>query len=244
MPRIAITGASSGIGEATAVLFAERGWTVDAGARRFDRLEKLAAKYKTLRPLRLDVTDAESVARFAEAVGAPDVLVNNAGGALGLDRLDRGDFEDWRGMIESNVLGLLRVTRDVLPAMIGRGSGHVVNMGSVAGEQVYEGGGVYCAAKHAVRAITKTLRLELNGTPIRVTELLPGMVETEFALVRLRDAGKAKNVYRGMTPLVARDIAECVWFAVSRPPHVTIEEMVIMPTDQATVYRVHRREST
>jgi serine 3-dehydrogenase len=171
-----------------------------------------------------------------------DALFNNAGLALGVDHVAKGVISDWQVMLDTNVTGLLRVTRAFLPKMIEANHGHVINMGSIASHVVYEGGSVYCATKHAVRAITKTLRLELNGTPIRVSLIDPGMVETDFSLVRFKDdAERAKNVYKGVTPLTARDIAECVWFTAARPPHVNIEEIVVMPVDQAAPHKVNRK---
>lgn len=250
---IVITGASAGIGEETAILFAERGWHVILGARRLDRLQELSKKIQSQTPsakvtiLELDVLNAESVKTFAEKSlvacgGKLNVLFNNAGLALGVDHISTGAMDDWQGMLDTNVTGLLRVTREFLPKMIANGLGHVINMGSIAGHVVYEGGGVYCASKHAVRAITKTMRLELNGTPIRVSSIDPGMVETDFSKVRFKnDSERAEKVYKGVTPLDGRDIAECVWFAASRPAHVNIEEIMVMPVDQAAPHKINRK---
>jgi NADP-dependent 3-hydroxy acid dehydrogenase YdfG len=248
---IVITGASAGIGEETALLFAEKGWRVVIAARRVDRLENLARrlvekKASEVIVLKLDVTDDQSVKAFAaktlEASGGQvDVLFNNAGLALGVDHVASGSVSDWQTMIDTNVTGLLRVTREFLPTMKAKNHGHIVNMGSIASTLVYEGGSVYCATKHAVRAITKTLRLELSGTPIRVSLIDPGMVETDFSVVRFnQDQERAKTVYKGLKPLSARDIAECVWFTVDRPAHVNIEEIVLMPIAQAAPHKVSR----
>jgi 3-hydroxy acid dehydrogenase / malonic semialdehyde reductase len=248
---IVITGASAGIGEETAKLFAEKGWRVIVAARRLERLEDLA---KNLRQktsvdvvtLKLDVTDEQSVREFsAKALtacdGKVDVLFNNAGLALGVDHVATGEMSDWQTMIDTNVTGLLRVTRVFLPSMKSKNCGHIINMGSIASTTVYEGGSVYCATKHAVRAITKTLRLELNGTPIRVSLIDPGMVETDFSMVRFRaDQERAENVYKGLTPLTAFDIAECIWFMAERPAHVNIDEIVLMPVAQAAPHKVTR----
>lgn len=241
--RVAVvTGASSGIGEATARRLAAEGFRVVGAARRIDRLEKLAEETGVI-PFRLDVTDEESVAQLAEAVPDCAVLVNNAGGALGLDPVAQTDTAKWQWMYDVNVLGSVRVTKALLPALIASGNGHVVNITSIAGLLVYEGGAGYTAAKHAQHAMSETLRLELNGQPVRVTEIAPGMVKTEeFSLVRFEgDAAKAEATYRGVdAPLVAEDIADCVAFAVTRPPHVDIDLMVIKPVAQAAPYKVHR----
>jgi NADP-dependent 3-hydroxy acid dehydrogenase YdfG len=237
-----VTGASSGIGEATARRLAAEGFRVVAAARRIDRLEKLAAE-TGVTPLRLDVTDEDSVAELAAAVPDCAVLVNNAGGALGLDPVAQSDTEKWQWMFDVNVLGSVRMTKALLPALIASGNGHVVNITSIAGLLVYEGGAGYTAAKHAQHALTETMRLELNGLPVRVTEIAPGMVRTEeFSLVRFDgDAQKAEATYRGVdAPLVAEDIADCVAFAVTRPAHVDIDLMVIKPVAQAAPHKVHR----
>lgn len=245
---IVITGASSGIGAATARAFARIGWQVVAGARRVDKLQELALEFKDTQfhSIPLDVCERQSVANFASEISKKfpdgiDVLVNNAGLAIGTDRLSDGNEEDSDQVMETNVMGLLRVTRALLPRMIEHQKGHIINMGSIAGFLVYEGGGVYCASKHAVRAITKTLRLELNGTPIRVTSIDPGMVETEFSNIRFNDPEKAKSVYKGMTPLTGEDIADCILWSVLRPAHVNIDEIVVMPVDQAAPHKVNRK---
>jgi len=245
-----VTGASSGIGEATAKALAAAGYRVFLGARRLDRLQAVAASIAAVagRPpataLPLDVSQTESVAAFAAKLPAKiHLLVNNAGGALGVDRIEDAKDDRWETMWESNVMGVLRMTRALLPALLASGDGHVVNVGSIAGFETYVGGAGYTAAKHAVRAFTRTLRLELLGKPVRVTEVAPGLAETEFALVRFGgDAEKAKSVYRGMEPLVAVDIADCIVWAATRPSHVNIDEIVVRPRDQATATMVHRRE--
>jgi NADP-dependent 3-hydroxy acid dehydrogenase YdfG len=239
-----ITGMSSGIGAATAHHLARAGFQVVGGARRLDRLEALAGELGTVTSA-LDVTDAASVEAFAGLVGdrfgRADVLVNNAGLGLGLEPVADGDERAWARMLEVNVLGLLRVTRAFLPLLRAAPHAHIVNLGSIAGFEVYPGGVGYTASKHAVRAITDTLRLELNGEPIRVTEIAPGMVETEFSLVRFHgDTARAANVYRGVKPLTADDIADCIAFAVTRPPHVDIDMLVIRPVAQAAAYQVAR----
>ena len=237
-----VTGASSGIGQATARRLAKEGFEVVAAARRTDRLAELAAQVD-VRPVHLDVTDPDSVAAFAEQVPECAVLVNNAGGAFGLSEVADADPEQWRQMFEVNVIGSLRMTKALLPALIRSGRGHVVNITSIAGHLVYEGGSGYTAAKHAQHAMTETLRLELNGKPVRVTEIAPGMVRTEeFSLVRFGgDAERAEAVYRGVdAPLLAEDIADCVAFAVTRPPHVDIDLLVVKPLAQAAPHKVHR----
>jgi NADP-dependent 3-hydroxy acid dehydrogenase YdfG len=240
-----VTGASAGIGEATARSLAAAGYRVFVGARRRERLAALAAEIGGV-ALPVDVTDAASVERFSAAIReqAPAVhlLVNNAGGALGLDRIEDSVDERWETMFATNVLGTMRVTRALLPALEASGDGHIVNLGSIAGFETYPGGAGYTAAKHGARALTRTLRLELLGKPIRVTDLSPGLVETEFSLVRFDgDAERAKSVYRGMTPLTAADVADCVVWAVTRPAHVNIDEIVVRPRDQASATLVHRR---
>lgn len=241
-----VTGASSGIGAATARRLAEAGFQVIAAARRVDRLQALAAEHPGIRAFELDVTSAESVAALAAAVPDVDVLINNAGGAIGVEPIERADPADWQAMFETNVLGVLRVTQALLPALERGAGGHVLVTGSIAGHLVYEGGGGYTAAKHGATALVETLRLELNGRPVRVTEIAPGMVATdEFSLVRMRgDAEAAARVYAGVdAPLTAEDIADCITFAVTRPAHVNIDLMVIKPLAQAAPYKVARRPS-
>ncbi|MFZ5479940.1 MAG: SDR family NAD(P)-dependent oxidoreductase [Myxococcota bacterium] len=240
-PVAVVTGASTGIGAATARALHALGYDLVLGARRLDRLAEVAGPLGA-RALPLDVTDAASVAAFAAEVPVAAVLVNNAGLSRGLDPIARSDESHWREMLETNVMGLYRVTKALLPALERAPRAHVVNIGSIAGFQVYAGGGGYTASKHAVRAITQTLRLELVGKPIRVTEVNPGLVETEFSLVRFDgDAEKAKKPYAGIDPLVAEDIADCVAWAVSRPAHVNIDEIVVKPVAQASVSVVARK---
>ncbi len=240
--RVAVvTGASSGFGAATARALAGEGFSVVLGARRVDRLaavaEPLGARFHAL-----DVTDDASVAAFCATLERVDVLVNNAGNAFGAESLAASIDDKWRAMFELNVLGVLRMTRTLLPKLIASGDGMVVNLGSIAGIEAYPGGGGYAASKFAVHALTRTLRLELLGQPVRVTEILPGLAETEFALVRFDgDRERAKKVYEGMTPLSAEDIAEAVRWVTTLPSHVDIDEIVIRPRDQATTMLVHRR---
>jgi len=238
-----VTGASSGIGAATAQALARTGFQVWVGARRIDRLREIAEPLGA-NALQLDVTDAQSVAAFIEQLPpVVHLLVNNAGGALGLDRIEDAGDDSWRTMWETNVLGTLRMTRALLPALRESTDGHIVNIGSIAGFETYVGGAGYTGAKHAERALTRTLRLELLGQPIRVTDIAPGLVETEFSLVRFGgDADRAASVYRGLQPLMAEDVAECVVWAVTRPPHVNIDEIVVRPRDQASAQSVFRRE--
>ena len=243
-PIAVITGASSGIGAATAIALGRHGYRVVVGARRIERLERVAGEHGVA--MRLDVTDEQSVNEFVGEIkkrfGRIDVLVNNAGGAFGLNPIDHAVDDEWTRMWETNVLGLMWMTRASLPLLRKSKHGHIVNVGSVAGFETYVGGAGYTAVKHAVRAITKTLRLELNGEPIRITEIAPGLVETEFSLVRFHgDRKRAKSVYEGMKPLTAEDIADCIVFAVTRPPHVDIDEMVVRPVAQATVTVVARK---
>jgi 3-hydroxy acid dehydrogenase/malonic semialdehyde reductase len=248
---VVITGASSGIGEATAFAFANEGAHLILGARRTEKLNALGPKLKTagagsVTVMPLDVTNTNSVAKFAKQIASQcsegiDILVNNAGLALGVDKIADGKESDWQTMMDTNVMGVLRVTRSLLPDMLARGKGHIINMGSIAGFLVYEGGSGYCASKHAARAVTKTLRLEVNGTPIRVTSIDPGMVETEFSNVRFGDDDKAKAVYKGLEPLTSHDIAECILWSAKRPPHVNIDEIVVMPVAQAAPHKVSRR---
>lgn len=238
-----VTGASSGIGAATARRLAEEGFEVVAAARRRDRLDTLAADVGGIRPVTVDVTSPDSVAALAAELDDVAVLVNNAGGAIGVDPIERADPADWQTMYDTNVLGVLRVTQALLPALEHGQGGHVVVTGSIAGHLVYEGGGGYTAAKHGAAALVETLRLELNGRPVRVTEIAPGMVHTEeFSLVRMRgDAAAAERVYAGVEhPLTADDIADCIAFAVTRPAHVNVDLMVVKPLAQAAPHKVAR----
>ncbi len=241
-PIAVVSGASSGIGAATARQLAASGFHVVLGARRLDRLAEVAAGLDA-EVYPLDVADTQSVEAFAARLPQVNVLVNNAGGAVGVEAVAQAEEDKWRTMLETNVLGLMRVTRALLPALERSGAGHIVNIGSIAGFEVYPGGAGYTAAKHAARAISETLRLELLGKPIRVTEIAPGLVETEFSLVRFGgDAERAKKPYEGMTPLTADDVADAVVWAVTRPAHVNIDTLVIRPLDQATATLVHRRQ--
>ncbi|MGC4954457.1 SDR family NAD(P)-dependent oxidoreductase [Actinomadura citrea] len=245
-----VTGASSGIGAATARRLAAEGFNVVLAARRRERLDALAREITEsvpgagrVAPFTLDVTSQESVDALAAAVGACHVLVNNAGGALGLDSVATADLEDWRSMYESNVIGLVRVTKAMLPKMVESGAGHVVNITSLAGHVAYEGGGGYNAAKYAAYAVNEVLRLELVAEPVRVTEIAPGLVKTEeFSLVRFHgDEEKAAKPYEGVPePLVADDVADCVAWAVTRPPHVNIDRIDVQPRVQAAPHKLHR----
>jgi NADP-dependent 3-hydroxy acid dehydrogenase YdfG len=245
MPGIAVvTGASSGIGAATARRLAAEGFDVIAAARRRDRLDALASSSPGITAVTLDVTSAASVAELASSLDDIAVLVNNAGGAIGTETVEQADPDDWQAMYETNVLGVLRVTQALLPALSRGTGGHVVVTGSIAGHLVYEGGGGYTAAKHGATALVETLRLELNGRPVRVTEIAPGMVRTEeFSLVRNRgDQAAADRVYAGVDePLTADDIADCIAFAVTRPAHVNIDLLVVKPIAQAAPHKVDRR---
>ena len=238
-----VTGASSGIGAAAARALAGAGFELWLGARRLDRLREVGEPLGA-HALELDVRDLGSIEAFAARLpAAVHLLVNNAGGALGLDRVEAARDEDWTGMWETNVLGVMRVTRALLPALRASGDGQVINLGSTAGFETYVGGAGYTGSKHALKALTRTLRQELVGEPIRVTEVAPGMVETEFSLVRFfGDEERAKSVYRGMQPLTAEDIADCIAWVATRPSHVNIDEIVVRPRDQATSTMVHRRE--
>lgn len=240
-PKIAVvTGASSGIGAATVASLAAAGFEVVAGARRRERVEEVVEPFGG-RALALDVTDPASVEAFAKAVPRAHLLVNNAGLALGVSPIADPDETMWRTMYETNVLGVLRMIRALLPALTASGDGQVINVGSIAGFETYAGGGGYTASKHALRALTRTLRLELLGKPVRVTEICPGMTDTEFSLVRFEgDRQRAAGVYAGMQPLAAGDVAECIAWAATRPPHVNIDEIVVRPRDQATAHHVHR----
>jgi NADP-dependent 3-hydroxy acid dehydrogenase YdfG len=243
-PVAVVTGASSGIGAATAAALGRRGYQIVAGARRIQRVQRVVGDLGLALPL--DVTDQKSVDAFvghvSKTFGRVDVLVNNAGLASGLMPVAEARDDDWIAMWEVNVLGLMRMTRACLPLLRKAKHGHIVNLGSIAGFEVYKGGAGYTASKHAVRAISRTLRLELNGEPIRITEVAPGMVETEFSLVRFRgDRKAAKAVYQGVKPLVAEDIADCIVFAVTRPAHVDIDEIVIRPIAQAASFLVARK---
>jgi len=236
-----VTGASSGIGEATARRLVTEGFNVVMGARREDRLRAVGEAIGA-QALALDVTDPASVERFCAAVPDCRVLVNCAGGALGLDRVEDANADEWRDMYEVNVIGAMRMTKALLPVVEASGDGMIVMVGSIAGYEPYKGGGGYNAAKFALRAMTKALRLELLGRPVRVCEIDPGMVETEFSLVRFHgDVERAAAVYQGVTPLGSDDVADCISFVVTRPPHVNIDTLVVLARDQAGATAVHRR---
>ncbi|UUZ45281.1 SDR family NAD(P)-dependent oxidoreductase [Janibacter limosus] len=241
-PLALVTGASSGIGAATARALAAAGHEVICAARRTDRVADLAAEIDG-RAVTCDVTDADSVAALAAEVGDRlAVLVNNAGGAYGLDPVATGDIEDWRTMYEVNVIGTLRVTQALLPSLVA-GEGIIVNVGSIAGRTSYEGGAGYTAAKHALATMTETMRLELVDQPVRITEIAPGMVHTEgFSLTRFKgDSERADKVYAGVAePLVADDIADAITRMATRPPHVNVDLLVIKPRARAAAHKVHR----
>lgn len=237
-----VTGASSGIGAATARRLTSVGFQVVMGARRTDRLKSLAAEIGgSARYMALDVSDQDSVDRFCDGVEECRLLVNNAGGAIGQESVQEADVDVWRRMYETNVLGSLRMTEALVPKLIASGDGQVIYIGSVAAFEPYAGGGGYNAAKHAERALADVLRIELNGQPVRVSEIDPGMVETEFSLVRFGgDTERADSVYRGLRPLDADDIAETIVFVATRPSHVDIDQVVIRPRAQSRVWLVHR----
>ncbi len=246
---VLITGASSGIGEACARVFSQAGARLILAARRRDRLQALAQSLGgDTHLLPLDVCDREAVFRAIADLPAEwqaiDVLVNNAGLSRGLDKLHEAEIQDWEEMIDTNVKGLLYVTRAAVPGMVARNRGQVINLGSIAGHETYPGGSVYCATKSAVMALTEGLKLDLLGTPIRVSAVDPGLVETEFSEVRFRgDGDRAKQTYQNMTPLTPHDIAEIILFCATRPSHVNISDVLVVPTDQSSATRVHRRES-
>lgn len=244
-----ITGASAGIGTATAELLAGRGVDLILVARRGERLNALKRRLESsfkvhVEAVTLDVRHGEQIVEFAdrnrELLSRLDVVVNNAGLAKGVEKVMDANTHDWDVMIDTNIKGLLYVTRAVLPDLMKQPSAHIVNIGSVAGRWVYPGGAVYCASKFAVRALSEGLRMDLQGTNVRVSNIEPGMVETEFSEVRLGDRERAKSVYKGMRPLSAQDIAETVLWCLERPAHVNIQEVVIFPTDQAAISQVHR----
>lgn len=250
MKKIAfITGATSGIGEATAIELASHEFDIIITGRRNSRLETLKTKLESLGTRVLSLCfDVRSELEVKQAVGnlpsdwkKIDLLVNNAGLAAGLSPIQNGDIDHWNRMIDTNVKGLLYVTRYVSPMMMAQKNGHIINIGSIAGKEVYPNGNVYCATKHAVDALTKGMRIDLLPYNVRVTQICPGAVETEFSLVRFDgDEQRAYKVYEGYENLVAKDIADCIWFCVSRPPHVTINDLVVMPTAQATATIFHK----
>ena len=252
MRKIAlVTGATAGIGTAVAEILAENGYNLIITGRRKELLEnlksKLGVKYKSdVLALNFDIRDREQTEKAIDTLPKSwekiDALINNAGLSLGLTPIQDGSVDDWDQMIDTNIKGLLYITRKVAPLMVKRGSGHIVNISSIAAKETYEGGNVYCATKHAVDALNKGMRIDLVKHNIKVTSIAPGMVETEFSLVRFKgDKARAKKVYEGLTPLSADDVAEAVWFALSRPPHVNINDMLIMPTAQASITTVVRK---
>lgn len=250
---VLITGASSGFGAAAATAFARRGARLLLGARRVERLERVAEQARqsgapAAQVHFLDVASTSSVTAFFDWVGEHtnrlDVLVNNAGGAHGFDSVAEGRDGDWEAMVQSNVLGVLRVTRSALPMMIANPGSSILNIGSLAGHVAYEGGAAYCAAKAGELQITRALRLELNGTGVRVSTVDPGMAETEFSVVRFKgDSERAARVYAGMTPLTAEDVAEILVWVATRPAHVNIDELLVKPVDQAAIHKVCRRSA-
>ncbi|HXJ56918.1 MAG TPA: SDR family NAD(P)-dependent oxidoreductase [Verrucomicrobiae bacterium] len=248
---VLITGASSGFGAAAARAFGRLGARLLLGARRLDRLQAVAGEARKAgapeaQVSQLDVANTTSVNAFAKWAGGftnkLDVLINNAGGAKGLDTVAEGKDDDWEFMMQTNVLGVLRVTRACLPMLIRNPGSVILNVGSIAGRVAYEGGSAYCGAKAAELQITKALRLELSGTGVRVCTIDPGMAETEFSVVRFHgDEARAKKVYEGVEPLTADDVADAMVWVASRPPHVCIDELLIKCTDQAAIHKVHRR---
>ena len=252
MNKIAlITGATSGIGRAVADIFAENKYNLIVTGRRSERLQELKAALEqqhgiSVLALCFDVRNNDEVVRNIESLPVEwrniDVLVNNAGLAVGLNHIQDGVLDDWERMIDTNIKGLLYVTRAVSPLMVARNSGHIVNICSIAGKEVYENGNVYCATKHAVDALSKAMRIDMLGHNIKVTNVCPGAVETEFSIVRFKgDTQRAAGTYRGIEPLTGRDIAECIYFAVSLPKHVCINDIMIMPTAQADSRTFNRK---
>lgn len=249
---ILITGASSGIGLATARLLGRQGYRLVVCGRRRERLEALQqelAPHAAVHPLVFDVRRRQDVAAAIESLPADfaalDILINNAGNAHGLDTIQDGNPDDWDAMIDINVKGLLYVSKAVIPGMIARKSGHIINIGSIAGKEVYPKGNVYCASKHAVDALNKGMLMDLNPYGIKVTAINPGLVETEFSLVRFKgDADRAAQVYNGLTPLRPEDVAEVILFVLQRPAHVNISDLVLLPTDQASATVLRKTQAT
>ncbi len=247
--RIAlITGATSGIGEATARLLSRHNFDLIICGRRKDRLAQLVTELSAatrVTSLAFDVRDYDAVKTALASLPAPwrdvDVLVNNAGNAHGLDPIQTGNVGDWDAMIDINVKGLLYVSREIVPGMAGRGAGHVINIGSIAGKEVYPNGNVYCASKFAVDALTRGMRVDLNASGVKVTSINPGLVETEFSLVRFKgDATRASTVYQGLSPLTGNDIADIILYVLSAPPHVVLADITVFPTAQASATVVKR----
>ena len=247
---VLITGATAGIGEATAIEFANLGYNLILTGRRKERLEKLKSELQSKYSVSVSIhafdirikAEVEHFCRNEIGNQKIDVLVNNAGLASGLSQLHEGDVDDWEKMIDTNVKGLLYITREIAPRMVAAKSGHIINVGSIAGIEVYPNGNVYCATKHAVHAISEGLRRELFDKGIKVTNIAPGLVETEFSIVRFHgDENRAKNVYQGMEALTAKDIADCIAFAATRPKHVNVADMLILPTCQGSATQVDRK---
>jgi len=241
-----ITGATSGIGRAAALRLSREGYAVTATGRRAERLEELRREIEaaggSCTTLCFDVRCEEEVRRRLEPLERIDLLVNNAGLAAGLEHIDRGDTADWDAMIDTNVKGLLYVTRVIAPKMVAAGSGHIVNIGSIAGTEPYENGAVYCASKHAVHALSQAMRADLLSAGVKVTEIRPGMVETEFSQVRFHgDKARADRVYEGVTPLTGEDIAEAIAWVVQLPAHMNVNDMVVMPAQQAGAYYTFKK---
>lgn len=245
-----VTGATSGIGKETATLFAQSNCNLIITGRRRERLKELKTHLESTYDSSVsihsfDVRDKQQCKQFAESITQPiDILVNNAGLSKGMDGIDEARMDDWDTMIDTNVKGLLTITRHISPRMKQRGQGHIINIGSTAGHEAYAGGSVYCATKFAVKAITKAAKKDLHGTGVRVSMVSPGLVETEFSNVRFDgDDQKADEVYEGMQPLTPKDVAEIIHFTANRPPHVNILDTVIFPTDQSSATMVHRHEN-
>ena len=245
---VLITGATAGIGEATAGLLAENGFKLILTGRRNDRLEEIKARFAKIVPVHtlcFDIRDKAEVEIAIDSLPVEwkevDILVNNAGLAAGMDHFHEGDIGDWEQMIDTNLKGLLYISRKIAPEMIERGSGHIVNVGSIAGREMYERGNVYSATKHAVEALSRGMRIDMFRHGIKVSTVSPGLVETEFSVVRFKgDKERAKQPYKGMKPLTGRDIADAILFMITRPPHVSIHDLLIMPTAQAAALTVHR----
>lgn len=245
--NVLITGATSGIGKATAILLAKHNFNLILCGRRKERLEQLQdalGKKTSVTILNFDVANKEKTFKAVQSISEEflpvNILINNAGNAHGLSTIQDGSIEDWEAMINSNVKGLLYVTKAIIPNMIQQKGGFIVNIGSIAAKDVYPNGNVYCATKHAVNALSKAMRIDLNQHHVRVAAIHPGATETEFSEIRLKDKKKAKEVYKGYTPLKAEDIADIIHFVVTRPPHVNIEDLVVYPTAQATPTIINR----
>lgn len=246
-----VTGATSGIGKATAEMLAEKNYNLIITGRRLEKLKELKTKLETkfsvkIKILNFDIRNRSEVEKHLTSLSNDwkkiDLLVNNAGLASGLDLIHEGSIDDWEKMIDTNVKGLLYVSRFIMPLMVQRKKGHIINIGSIAGKEVYMKGNIYCATKHAVDALTKSMRMELVPYGVVVTQIAPGMVETEFSIVRLGDEQKAKDVYKGFEPLTAKDIADTIEFVISRPKNVNINDILIMPAAQANSYITNREE--